>query len=66
LLILAGNADRPADAVERVQRLALGVQDLALPAPEAPRPQDGHDLVQLVGLGNRRKAQNLHGSCSRT
>src|SRR5204863_9159374 len=62
LLILAGEivfADRPADVLAGGERLALGVQCLALPPGEALRPPDRFDLVHLPGFGNRRKAHHL-------
>src|SRR5207248_7776110 len=62
LLILAGEvvfADRPPNTVEGVERLTVGMQGLALTAPEALLSPDGLDSVHLVGLGDRRKAQDL-------
>src|SRR5437868_12344489 len=62
LLILAGEivfADRAANAVEGFERLTVGTQGLALTAPEALLSPDGLDSVHLVGLGDRRKAQDL-------
>jgi hypothetical protein len=48
LLILVGKivfADRAADAVERVERLALAMQRLGLPVYEGSRSGDRLDLV---------------------
>src|SRR5205085_9611943 len=62
LLVLAGEIvfpDRPPDPVERVERLALGMQRLALTTREPPRFQDHLDLVLLVLFGDRWEAQNL-------
>jgi hypothetical protein len=62
LLILAGEivfADRPADVLEGGKRLARGVQRLAQPPGEALRSPDRLDLVQLVGFGDCREAQDL-------
>jgi len=62
LLILAGEivlADRPANALEGVERLALGMQSLAVPARKASRSPDRLDLVHLVRLGDGRKANDL-------
>ena len=58
LLILAGEvvfADRPADAVKGVERLAVGVQRFARSAREGTGSPDGVDPVHLVGFGDRRK-----------
>ena len=62
MLILAGEivfTDRPPDAVEHLERLAVGMQGLALTTCEAPRSQDRLDLVHLVHFGDRRKAQDF-------
>ena len=62
LLILTGEivfADCAPDASEGFERLAVGVQRLALTAGEAPRSPDRLDLVRFVSFGDRRKAQNL-------
>src|SRR5712671_4195315 len=62
LLILAGEvvfADRSPDTVEGIERLAVGVQGLALTAREASRFPDRLDLVLLVRLGDRWKAHHL-------
>jgi len=62
LLILAGEivfADRAPDASEGFERLAVGVQRLALTAGEALRSPDRLDLVHFVSFGDRRKPQNL-------
>jgi len=62
LLILAGKvvfAERAAEAVEGFERLALGVQRFALAAPKASRSPDRLDAVDLVGFGDRRKAEDL-------
>ncbi len=62
MLILAGEvvlADGPANAVEGVERLALGMKRLALPTLEASRSPDRFDLVDLVRFGDRRKANDL-------
>src|SRR5690242_17248684 len=48
-----------ADAVERVERLALGMQCFAAPAGESSRSQDCLDLVHLVLFGDCRKADDL-------
>ena len=64
MLILTGEVvftDRSTDAVEGVERLATGMQGLALTAGKASRFQDRLDLVSFICLGNRRKAQNLPG-----
>ena len=45
--------------LEGGERLARGVQRLALPPGEALRPPDRRDLVRLVGLGDRRKGHDL-------
>jgi hypothetical protein len=65
LLVLAGKvvfADRPADAIELIPRLALGMQGLTLPAPEASRPQDRLDLVCFIFFGDRRDRRISHSS----
>jgi hypothetical protein len=62
LLILAGEivfADRAADSLEGVERLALGMQGLALTTPVTLPPPDRLDLVHLIGFGDRRKAHDL-------
>jgi hypothetical protein len=64
LLILAGEvvfADRPPNAVEGFERLAVGVQGLTLTAPEPSRSPDRLDFMDFVGFGDRRKAQHLPG-----
>ena len=64
MLILAGEivfADRAADAVEDFERLAVGMQGLALTAREGLRSPDRLDLVHLVGFGDRREAHDLPG-----
>jgi hypothetical protein len=51
LLILAGKvvlANGAADAIEGGERLACGVQRLALPTPEALRSPDRLDFMPLV------------------
>ena len=45
--------------VEHLERLAVGMQGLALTTCEAPRSQDRLDLVHLVHFGDRRKAQDF-------
>ena len=52
-------ADRAADALEGVERLALGMQGLTQPTSEGPRFQDRLDLVHLVRFGDCRKAHHL-------
>jgi hypothetical protein len=62
LLILTSEivfADRPADVLEGGERLARGVQHLAVPPGEVLRPRDRRDLVDLVGFGDRRKGHDL-------
>ena len=62
MLILAGEvvfADRASNAVESFKRLAVGMQSLTVTAPEALLSPDGLDSMNLVGLGDRRKAQDL-------
>jgi hypothetical protein len=62
LLILAGEivlADRPADVREGGERLTRGVQHLARLPGEALRPPYRHDLVDLVGFGDRPKGHDL-------
>src|SRR5262249_11919280 len=62
LLALAGDivfADRPPDAVEHLQRLAIRMQRLALPTTEATRSPDRLDPVLLVCLGDGREAQHF-------
>jgi len=64
LLILSGKvvfADCPPDVFQGFERLAIGVQGLALTPREASRSPNRLDLVRLLGFGNRRKAQNLPG-----
>src|SRR6266446_10106061 len=51
LLVLAGEivfADRPADLLEHLERLARGMQGLALLAAEGLLPEHPLELVQLV------------------
>src|SRR5207237_10046963 len=50
---------RPANAVEHLERLAVGVQRLPLTAREASRSQYGFDPVLLVLFGDGREAQNF-------
>src|SRR6516162_4225121 len=62
LLILAREIvfpERPPDAVEGVERLALGVQRLTLPAPEASRSPDRLDPVHLIDFSDRWKSAHL-------
>src|SRR6516164_4901808 len=62
LLILASEvvfAERATDAVECFERLALRVQGFALPTPKASWSPHRLDTVDLVGFGDRRKAQDL-------
>ena len=47
------------DAVESVERLALGMQRFTAPAGEPSRSPDRLVLVHLVGFGDRRKAHDL-------
>jgi hypothetical protein len=54
-------ADRPPDALEGFERLAIRMQGLALTAAEAFRFQDRLDPVLLVGFGDCRKAQDFPG-----
>ena len=62
MLILAGEivfADGPPDAVEHLQRLAIGVQRLTLPPAEATRSPDRFAPVLLVALRDRRETEHL-------
>jgi len=62
LLILAGEvifADRAADLLEHVERLALGVQRRAARPGDETRLQRRLDQVGLVLLGNRRIGNHL-------
>jgi hypothetical protein len=52
-------ADRPADLLQHLQRLARGVQRLAAPPLEAAQPQYGVDDDRLVILGDRRQAEDV-------
>jgi len=64
LLVLAGKvvfADRPPDLLDGVERLATGVQNLALTAREGLRSPDRLNLVHLLHFGDRRKAQGVPG-----
>ena len=64
MLILAGKvvfAERAADALEGVERLALRMQGFTRPTGKASRAPDRLDLVCLVLLGNCWKAQHLPG-----
>src|SRR5205823_970941 len=51
--------DHPPDMLEGVERLAIGMQDLALSAREGLRSADRLNLVHLVLLGDRRKAHDV-------
>jgi|GEM_PF-5627102 len=62
LLVLAGEivfADRPADLLEHGERLALGVQRIALAPGKMPRPPHRLDRPGLVFLGDRREAHDF-------
>ena len=62
MLVLAGEvvfADRAANAVESFERLAVRMQSLTVTTPEALRSPDGLDAMQLICVGDRRKAQDL-------
>jgi hypothetical protein len=62
LLVLTGEivfADRAADAIEGVERLALTMQGLALTSSKASRSPDRLDPVHLVGFRDRRKADHF-------
>jgi hypothetical protein len=56
--ILVGR-DGPADAVEGLERLAVGVQRFVPPTTEGSRPPDRLDLVRLVGFGDGREAHHV-------
>ena len=61
-MILAGEVvftNCPLDPVEHIERLARGMQGLALTTCEAPRSQDRLDPMLLVLLGDCREAQNF-------
>ena len=62
LLVLAGEivlADRAADLLEHGERLALGMQGLAMRPGDAAALQRRLDHVRLVVLGDRREAHDL-------
>ena len=64
MLILAGKvvfADGSPEAVQGVERLAVGVQRLAAPVHEVSRSQDRLDLMHLIGFGDRRKPHDFPG-----
>jgi hypothetical protein len=62
LLILASEVifpERGANALHRLERLALGMQHLAGTAREARRAEHRLDFVRLIFLGDRWEAYNL-------